>query len=153
MLTAIPRHWLSWDFTLVNEGKALAEIDTSSWREKGTLTVSNTVYRVYREGLFSGAFVLENNGTVLARAEKASALSRRLIIDVDGARFELRPRAMFSRGFQLLEGNEVVGTLSPGGFLGRRMKVELSESLPLPIRAFMVWLAVLLWRRDVSAGG
>jgi hypothetical protein len=151
MLTAIPHHWFSWNFTLFDQGRSLAEIGLSSWREKGGLTIGNSGYRVYREGLFTGAFVLESGGTAVARAEKPSAMTRRMIIDFRGTQFELRPRGIFSRGFQLLSRGAVVGTLSAGGFFSRRMDVELSEELPLPLRAFVVWLTLLLWKRDMEA--
>jgi len=153
MLTANPRHLFSWDYTLVNDGVPIAELDTSSWREKGRLSVSGTTYRMFRERLFSGAFLLESDGKVLARAEKPGAFTRRIVIDVEGAQLELKPRSIFSRSFQLLQGGVVVGSLSPSGLLSRRIDVELPERLPLPIRAFVVWLNVLLWKRDSNSAG
>jgi hypothetical protein len=153
MLTAIPRHWFSWDFTLFEKDRSLAEIDMSAWREKGELTVTNTTYRVYREGLFSGAFILEGNGAVVARAEKPSAMTRRVVLNFGSTQFELKPRStLFFRTFHLLSGKRIVGTLSPRGFLSRRMDIELSDDIPLPIKVFVVWLTVLLWKRDSDGG-
>ncbi len=151
MLTANPQSWFSWDFTLVKNGESLADIDLSSWREKGALTVASSTYRVYREGLCSGAFLLESNGTVVARAHKPSAWTRRLVLDFGGAQFELKPRSAFTRGFHLLKDERIVGTLLPASFLTRKINVELPEDLPLQIRAFIVWLTVMLWKRDASA--
>lgn len=151
MLTANPHSWFSWDFTLAKNGESIANIDLSSWREKGALTVANATYRISREGLCSGAFLLESNGTVLARARKPSAWTRRLVLDFGGAKFELKPQSAFARGFQLLEDERIVGTLLPDSFLTRKFNVELPEDLPLQIRAFIVWLTVLLWKRDASA--
>jgi hypothetical protein len=62
MLQAIPKRWLSWDFTVLQGSTRLADIDMSLWREKGALTVQGKTYQVYREGLVSGAFVLESPG-------------------------------------------------------------------------------------------
>ena len=151
MLTANPQSWFSWDFTLAMNGESVADIDLSSWREKGALTVAKSTYRVYREGLCSGAFVLEFDGAVVARAHKPSAWTRRLVLDFGGAQFELKPRSAFTRGFQLLKGEQLVGTLLPANVLTRKINVELPEELPLQIRAFIVWLTVLLWKRDASA--
>jgi hypothetical protein len=153
MLTANPRSWFSWDFILAKDGESLATIDLSSWREKGALNVANLPYRVYREGVWSGAFVLESNGAIVARAHKPSAWTRRLVIEVNGVQFELKPLSSFTRGFRLLKGEKVVGTLSPASIWNRKINVELPEDIPLSIRAFVVWLAVLLWRRDASAAG
>jgi hypothetical protein len=151
MLTANPRSWFSWDFTLAQDGKSLANIDLSSWREKGDLTVANSSYRVYREGICSGAFILESNGKIVARARKPSAWTRRLLIEIGGTQFELRPKSALTRGFRLLKGEQVVGTLSPASIWSRKINVELPEDIPLLTRAFVVWLTVLLWRRDANA--
>ncbi|MBK7285311.1 MAG: hypothetical protein IPI83_14220 [Sphingomonadales bacterium] len=70
MLTAIPRHWFSWNFTLLDGGLPFGELGMAMWREKGGFTISNTVYRISRERLFSGGFVLESNGVVIATARK-----------------------------------------------------------------------------------
>jgi hypothetical protein len=72
-------------------------------------------------------------------------------LDFGGAQFELKPQSPFTRGFQLLKGKRIVGTLLPASFLTRKINVELPEDLPLQIRAFIVWLTVLLWKRDASA--
>jgi hypothetical protein len=151
MLTAAPRSWFSWDFTLAAGEERLAEIDISWWREKGVLTIANKPYRVYREAPLIGAFVMESDGIVLARAEKPSALRRRMLVEHAGTRYELKPLRSFSRDFQLLAGTEVVGTLSASGLLSRRMNIALPEELPLPVRVFVVWLTVILWKRDFEA--
>jgi hypothetical protein len=151
MLTAIPHHWFSWDFSLLDKGEPLAEIDMSSWREKGSLRVSDSSYLVYRERVLSGDFLLEANGTVIARAKKASAMTRRLLLTVADSQFELKPRSALTRKFDLLSNGVIVGTLAPHGFLNRRMSVDLPEDLPLPIRSFVVWLTLLMWKRESEA--
>jgi hypothetical protein len=53
VLTAIPKSWFSWDFTVADQGRPIADIGVSWWREKGRI---------------SGPFVLENHDGVVARA-------------------------------------------------------------------------------------
>ena len=48
----------------------------------------------------------------------------------------------------LLEGSEEVGKISPDGIFTRRATVNLPETLPLPVRVFLVWLTLILWKRD-----
>jgi hypothetical protein len=153
MLTAKPQSWLNWDFTLARNGEFLANIDLSIWRERGGFTVADTSYRTYREGLFSGAFILEANGAVVARAYKPSAWTRRLIIEFDDVQLELKPLSALRRGFQLKSGARTIGTVVPRGFLSRGIDIDLPDDLPLPLRAFVVWLVVMLWRREANAGG
>lgn len=153
MLTAIPRHWFSWDFVLTDGEIPLADIDISSWREKGELTISNVSYSVYREAPLMGAFILESSGAVIARAEKPNAVSRRMVIEYDDVRYELKPAFVLSRRFNLISGTTIVGTLSPNRLWSRQMSIDMSDALPLPVRVFVVWLTLILWKRDSDAAG
>lgn len=151
MLMAVPQNWYSWNFTLTDQGKPLADLRLSSWIEKGVLTIANQAYHVYREGSLTGAFVLESKGAVLARAEKPSAFSRHMLIDYAGVSYVLEPRSLLSRHFELMSGTKIVGRLSPTHFWSRSMKITLNDELELPGRVFVVWLGIILWRRDYQA--
>jgi len=153
MLKAIPKRWFSWNFTVMEGSQPVADIDVSWWREKGLLTIQGTTYKVYREGLMSGAFILESAGAVLARAEKPSAFRNSFIIEHAGKHYTLCKKSAFRREFLLLDGSGEIGSLSPEGIFTRRARVDLPEDLPLPVRVFIIWLAVILWKRDSDAGG
>jgi hypothetical protein len=155
MLKAIPKHWFSWDFTIseASSSQALAEITVSWWREKGVLTVQGTSYRVYREGLGRGAFILESGASVLARAEKPSALRRSFIIEQSGTQYTLCAKSVFRRELLLLNDSTQVGSISPEGVFTRRASVALPEELPLVVQVFIVWLAVILWKRESDSAG
>jgi len=147
MLQVVPTHWYSWDFRVTDESRRVAEIAMSWWREKGTLTVDGATYPVYREGAMSGAFVLEQHGGVLARAEKPSFFRRDLVIRHDGREFTLRPKSAFRRGFALVEGSRDVGSLELQNAFTRNAVADLPHDLPLPVRAFIVWLMLISWKR------
>ena len=85
MLTIIPKAWYSWDFSVLDGDRQLAFMDLSSWREKGILTIDGVEHRVYREGAMSGDFVLERDGTVLARAYQTERLLQQIDRDAPGA--------------------------------------------------------------------
>ncbi len=155
MLKAIPNHWFSWDFTVMEGSQSVADIDVSSWREKGLLTVQGVTYEVYREGLMSGAFILESAGSVLARAEKPSAFRRSFIIEHVGRQYTLCATSAFRREFLLSEDSREIGSLSPEGIFTRRTRVDLPEELPLPVKVFIIWLSIILWKResDSAAAG
>ncbi len=156
MLRAIPKSIFSWNFTVMDGPRPVAEIDVSWWREKGQLTVEGAAYEVYREGLMRGAFILEEGEAILARAEKPSAFQRLFLVEHAGRQYTLRARSAFFREVVLLDGAAEIGVLSPEGFFNRRMTVDLPEHLPLPVRVFMIWLTVILWKRDAEsapAGG
>jgi hypothetical protein len=156
MLKAIPVNFLSWDFRVLDGDREVAAMDLSLWREKGTLAVEGLPYRVTREGLARGAFVLEDGaGRVLAKAEKPNALRRSFVVEHGGRRFRLEAWTPFGRAFVLRDDRDVIGTIKPLSFLTRRTSARLPEDLPLAVRVFMLWLVFVLWRRDASvdAGG
>jgi hypothetical protein len=152
MLTAVPTRWFSWEFT-VNEGsRSVATIDVSWWREQGTLTVGGVDHRVYREGMLSGSFILEAAGSVVARAMKPSAFRRAFVIEHGGRRYVLQAASVLRRRMVLLEGDRTIGSLAPQGAFTRRADVDLPLDLPLAVRVFVIWLAVILWKRESDSG-
>jgi len=152
MLKVIPKSWFSWDFNIMDGSRAVADIDVSWWREKGMLTVDGIDYMVYREGLMSGTYILDLGGTVLARAEKPNAFHRAFLIEYAGKQYTLQAKSAFRREFLLLDGDREIGTLSPKGVFTRRATVKFPEELPLPAKVFIIWLAVILWKRESDSG-
>jgi hypothetical protein len=151
MLRAIPKRWFSWDFTVIEGSRPVADIDLSWWREKGVLTVDGVTYSVSREGLMSGEFTLESGGSVLARAEKPSAFRRTFVIRHRDRHYTLKAKSAFRRSFVLLQGDREVGFLTPDGLFTRSASVHLPEDLPLAVHVFITWLAIILWKRESDA--
>src|SRR5215813_15559160 len=148
MLKMIPKSWFSWDFIVTDGVSPIAEIDVSWWREKGELKVHGSTYDVYREGLMSGAFLLESSGSLLARAEKPSAFHRSFDIEYGEKFYTLRAESAFRRTFVLMNGDSEVGWLRPDGVFTCRATVDLPEGIPLPVKVFMIWLFVILRKRE-----
>jgi hypothetical protein len=151
LLELVPRGWFSWDFNVLQNGAPIAEIDISSWREKGVLVVGGSTYKVYREGLMSGRFILEVNGSQMAYAAKPSAWQRLFTVQHEGRTYILKAKAAFGRTFLLLENNQQIGAIAPSGMLTRKASVQLPDELPLPVKVFLLWLTVILWKRDSDA--
>lgn len=69
----------------------------------------------------------------------------------DAVTRRLRAKSVFRRGFVLLDGDREIGSLSPEGIFTRRATVDLPQALPLPVKVFIIWLAVILWKRSSDA--
>ncbi|MCL6548988.1 MAG: hypothetical protein K6T30_08765 [Alicyclobacillus sp.] len=151
VLEAIPKHWFSWDFLVTSSSRPVAEIGISWWREKGELMVEGLPYQVYRERLMSGAFVLSSNGSVLARAEKPSAFRRSFLLDYMGKCYTLQARSAFGRTFILSEDSTEIGSIHPTGLLTRRARAVLPGHLPLFFKVFLIWLTLVLWKREAES--
>ena len=151
MLKVVPKSWFSWDFRVLDGERSVAEIEFSRWSEKGRLILGSASLDVHREGWMSGAFVLQADGVVVARAEKPSAFHRSYAIECGEKRYTLRAESVFGRAFVLLDGTKVLGSVSPEGLFSRRARADISAELPLPLRIFILWLALLLWRRAANS--
>lgn len=149
MLRAEPAAWFSWKFTIFDlSGRAIATIDIGWVREAGELHLDGEAYRIYREGLFGGAFILEAGGNELARAVKPSALLRSFTVSNNGREFSLRAASPVERTFILRENDREIGTVRPERAFARKALIDIPDDIALPVKIFMAWLVFVLWKRD-----
>jgi hypothetical protein len=151
MLQLEPTRWFSWAFTVQDEGRPLGTLDISVWRERGDLTVAGQTFAIVREGFISSDFRLESRGTVVATAAKPSVFRREFAITFSGRTLRLKPRSAWGRALVLLEGEREVGDVRPRAMWSRRATATLPDTLPVPVRMFVLWLAMLIWKRDDEA--
>ena len=150
-LQVVPTRWFRWEFAISQGSQPIAGIDISSWRERGELTVQGATFRVSREGALSGDFLLSSGEGVLARATKPSALRRSFVVRSGAKTYTLRARSAFRRSFVLLEDDREVGGISPDAIWSHRASANLPADLPMPVQVFLIWLAMLLWKREADS--
>ena len=151
MIEAVPKGLFSGGFQLQLQDRCIAELDPSAWRERAEVSIDGAGYRMYRQGLISGEFVLERNGEVVARAMKVSVFSDSFELWIGSRSFTLRKESLWSRRFGLFEGNQRVGGVAPAGMFTRRTLIDLPREWPAPIQTFVFWLALVIWNRERSA--
>lgn len=152
MLTAVPTRWFSWDCSLQGpSGEEVGQVLLSSWRERGSLVVDGVSYAVRRDGARS-KFVLEGpDGSRVAGAVKASAWRRLFVVTHGERRYVLTAVSSFRRKLGLFgEGDEPLGQITPQSCFSRRARIELNDEVPQLLQAFVVWLSLLLWKRDAD---
>ena len=147
-MEAIPKGWFSWKFRITDGVKEIADLDMSSWRERGELHIAGLSYALFRKGLLRPTFLLELNGSEIASATKSGALRRVITLQHDGQTYYLRRKSLIRRSVALLNDLGEIGSVSPAGFVTRRANVDLPENLRLPVRIFIIWLVLILWKRD-----
>jgi hypothetical protein len=151
MLEAIPTNIFSSNFRLQQNDNLLGEVEASIWRDRAVLEIGEGTYQFYREGQFSGDFVLEHNGNVVARARKPSLFRNQFEVELPNQLLLLRKLAPLSRRFGLFDGERQLGSVYPLGIFTRRSNIDLPSDWPLPIRAFVFWLAFIIWKRQNAA--
>ena len=152
MIQAIPKGLFSGGFQLQRDDRFVAELNASSWREKADVVIEGAAYQLYREGMLSGAFVLDREGERVARAHKVSVFTDTFELQIGKRSFTLRKESIWSRRFGLYEGDERIGGITPAGVFTRRALIELPADWPASIQTFIFWLVLLMWKRaEVSA--
>lgn len=151
MLRAVPKRWFSSAYKMLDNDTTVAIVDPSLLREAAELTIQGSTYSLYREGLMSGAFILANGGSILARAVKPSALYRSFQVEHGGKQYTLKAESVWSKKFVLSEGGVRVGSVYPERALTRKAVVDFPEEIPLAGRVFMFWLVMILWNRADTA--
>jgi hypothetical protein len=149
-LELIPRSWFSWDFDILKSGSTVAGIEMPWLRYGGVLNVGGCNYGVYREGGFMklSTFVLASNSTQLARAENRSLRSRWFTVEHEGKTYILKGQSWLGRSVILVENGQEIGSIVPRGWNTRKAVVKLPDSLPTPVQIFLIWLALIMWKRD-----
>ncbi len=151
MLQAVPKSIFSWNFTVSQADRLIADVSMAWSGERAELRVEGIRYEVSREGWLSGRFVMTSDLGVLAVAEKPSAFFRSFVVQYGNRRFQLKALALSTRGFGLTEGSTRVGTIEPA-FWSRTTTIDLPDDIDLPVQVFMFWLVLILWRRAARSG-
>jgi hypothetical protein len=151
VIVAVPKRWFSNDYRLQQAHGTVADLDVSGWKEAAEFDVAGGRYRLYRQRMASGAFVMDQGGNVVARAVKPSALQARFELQVGRRSFTLRRPRWWRSDFALLEGETQVGRVRRAGAFTRRTLVELPDDLPLAAQVFVFWLALVIWTREAAA--
>ncbi len=151
ILTARPTGWISWDFHVLDGEREVTTVDLSRLRERGAFSWDGEQYILHRESALRGVFVLENGGRVLAKAEKASFLSRRFEVTAGHRRMTFRAASPWRRQFVLHHGARQIGSLRPVRLLARTVTLDFPDDLGVPVKVFLLFLAVIMWRRAAAA--
>ena len=145
MLSARPKKWYSWDFTLQDaEGRHVADLDLSSWRERGRVVLGESEYRVRRLRVRPG------RRRSCARGPARPAFGCEFEIEFEGDHYTLRSRRLEPHR-SCCAGSRGLGTIRRAAWYKRGAHVELSERLSPVLTAFALWLALLVWKRDAGA--
>ncbi len=150
MLHALPTSWFKPAFRLLRDDREVGLLTLSSFRERATFSVKDVEFAFQREGMM-GDFVLEFQGSVLARAQKPSAFKQRFVLTFEGRSYALAAASWFGRPFVLREEDAEVGHIRPLSVFSNKSDLDLPDALPLPVQAFCFWLVLLLWKRAAAA--
>mgnify|MGYP001765852159 CR=1 FL=1 len=128
-------------------GRHIADVRVSPWLARGEIRAAGIQCKVRRDGGLFGTISLRGPEGARARAAPLHAFSRGFTLCCGERRFVLRSPSAWFREIRLLECDQVIGTAVPEGVWSSRAHFDLPETLPLELRLFVIWLALVAWRR------
>lgn len=141
----------SWRFDVRPEPGEEVEL-VISLRERCAFRLNGVRYEFRAKGFTRRNFELMQRDTVVASA-KVGSFRRTFDLEYRGYHLTLKAKSMFRRAFLLLRDEELLGTVTPTSILGHGAAAELSELLEPPAQLFVVWLVLVMWKREVATAG
>ena len=153
MLEARPAGTFSRDYVVTApDGHVVATIDPAWFRERAEVVMDGSTYACRSRGIFRPEFTLAVADRTIAIVRRRGAFSRRLEVEVAWRRFELRPRSIWSRAFELVgDDGKPCGAIARRGFFRRDAVIDLPEELPSAVQVFLFWVVLVIWRRAAAA--
>jgi hypothetical protein len=144
-LWAVRKPGFSWggtlDFVVLKMPSMNPVGEVKVWGRDGLVSVGEVEHKIsWRYGLLqSQAFMVEDGGSVLARAQCSRIFRQTFSIEHGGKQYALKPRR---EGWLLSDGEREIGTLAweGGWFILQRLRMDLPDDLPLVLALFVVWL-------------
>ena len=89
---------------------------------------------------YSSNFTVQRASRLVADVD-VSNWCEKAVLSIEGVRYEAYREGWLSRSRQ-------IGSIAPVSCWTRDATSDLPETLPLHLRAFIIWLTMMQWRRD-----
>jgi hypothetical protein len=137
-------------YTLTRDGAEIGEIDCGGMGKPAALTTGGETYRPVSDSVVRQKFHLDAGGARLADAAPAGMTLRSFTVHAGAKTYTLKGGSWFSRNFVLTENDAEVGRIGRMGLFTARCRAELPDDMPLPVQGFLIWLALITWRRQTA---
>ncbi|HEX9951519.1 MAG TPA: hypothetical protein VGB53_07105 [Rubricoccaceae bacterium] len=158
MIVAEPTSLFRQTFTLSDtdgSGEPLGEVSLRLFRG-GRLTVGDADYEFRPVGLLQQELVLDLDGVHVAASRRPSVFRRRTVVTFDAdalgtdadLTLDLEPEGWFGRRWAVYADGEVAGRADWTGHIRSRLHLDVSDALPLVVRAFLIAVLVVQRRNE-----
>jgi hypothetical protein len=155
MLRAIPKGWWTLKYELLDNEEVVGLVEFHFATEGATITIGSEVYEARGKGWFNREYFFETAERRFIASAENPAFSGRFEVNFDNRLYSLqKDKGLLNTTYVLIDGDGVIGSITPDGIFSRKSTIDIQNSFPLPIQAFMFWLVALLWKRatDSTAG-
>jgi hypothetical protein len=143
----VPQGIFSRHYDLRRDGEAMASLKMQLWTEGCEFTIAGHRFSIRRTSLWKDGFQLLAGPSSVCDV-KRGFWSRRFELEAVEEKWFLQPAGWFTRTYQLVSGNRVVGSIRHTGLFTRSRVGEFAESVPPPVQMFAIFLVLVVSRRQ-----
>lgn len=137
---------------VLRDGVVVATLRSSRWREAATAVVGEREWVLAkRKRELIGRWAGEPEDAARLRAWQASFWKGTWVADLEGVPVRAEVVSRWKGGLRYLSGERVLAVAGTTGGWSPRPTLEADESLPLDHQVFLLWLGLVMSRRDQAA--
>jgi hypothetical protein len=137
---------------LDDDDDVVATLRASNWKEAATAVVGNREWvlaKAKRE--LTGRWAADPEGTARLRARQTSFWRGTWEADLEGTPVQAEVVSRWRGGHRYRSGGRVIAETGTTGGWSPRPALTADESLPLDHQVYLLWLALVMSRRDEAA--
>ena len=140
------------ELPVVRDGSVAAVLRASNWKEAATAVVGDREWVFAKcKGELTGRWATEPEGVVRLRARKSSFWKGTWNLDLEGRSVEMENASMWRGTHRYLSGGRQIARSGSTRGWSPRPTVDAEGWLPLHQQVFLLWLELVLSRRNNAA--
>lgn len=151
MLKVRKKNFLSNDYVAEESGVVVAELRRSRWRAQAEIAVQGRSLRLQKHGVLRDTFAVLDGDIPIIEVTQPTLWRSRLTFKFDGTEFQIMGKAWYSSRLLVKSGGAVVGSIRTRGLFVAGANVDLPDNLPLAVRVFVGWIAMIRWDEGAAA--
>lgn len=137
---------------VLRDGVVVATLRAPGWKEAATAVVGDREWVLAKaKGRLTGRWASEPEGAVRLGAQQTSFWKGTWEVDLEGLQVRAEVVSRWTGGHRYLSGKRVVAETGTTGGWSPRPTLTADETLPLDHQVFLLWLALVMSRRDQAA--
>ena len=137
---------------VLRDGLVVATLRASNWKEAATAVVGDREWVLAKSrGTLTGRWASEPEDAARLRARQTSFWKGTWEADLEGTTLRSEVVSRWKGGHRYLDGDRVVAETGTTGGWSPRPTLTADESLPLDHQVFLLWLGLVMSRRDQAA--
>jgi hypothetical protein len=137
---------------VLRDGSAVAVLRASDWKEAATAVVGDREWVFARsKGVLTARWAAEPQDAVRLRAVQRSVWRSTFTLDLEGRPVEMQSASVWKATHRYLSGGTTIAESGTTGGWSPRPTLTADDALPLHQQVFMLWLELVLSRRNTAA--